>query len=118
MTQREVLRKKIHLTTIFGIIIILIAYGIFQARNLALGPVVSVISPVNGETVQSPLVKIAGTAKNVSFLTLNGLHIFTDQNGNWSEDRILSLGYNILTIYAKDKFGKETTKTLELTYNI
>jgi len=34
----------------------------------------------------------------------------------FSEDRILSSGYNVITIVAKDKFGKETEKTLHITY--
>lgn len=116
MTQREILRKKIRIASIAFVVLALLSYGAFQARALARGPVVSVSGPTNGAVVRSPEITIAGTAENVSFMTLDGLQIFTDQSGNFSEDRILSLGYNVLTLYARDKFGKETRQTIYITY--
>jgi len=115
MTQRENLKKRIRIGTIVLIAVLLISYGIFQARNLAIGPVISITAPINGETSSSTLITIVGKAENVSFMTLDGFQIFTDTDGNFSEDRVLYLGYNVLTFYARDKFGKEITKTLELT---
>ncbi len=115
MTQREIVRKRIRVAIIVIIALTLISYAIFQARNLALGPIISITEPVNGETLSTTTVTIAGTAENISFMTLDGQQIFTDTNGNFSEDIILSKGYNIVTIYGRDKFGKEITKTLQLT---
>ena len=114
MTQREILRKKIRIASIIVILVLLSAYGIFQARNLAEGPIVSITAPLNGAVSSSSVVTISGTAKNVAFMTLDGEQIYTDEQGNWSEDRVLAQGYNVVTLYAKDTFGKETTKTLEL----
>ncbi len=115
MTQREIVRKRIRLGIIFAVVVVFIAYGIFQVRNLALGPIVSISTPANGAVSSTTLVTISGEAKNVAFMTLDGRQIFTDEKGGWSEDIVLSSGYNLITLYARDKFGKETTKTLEVT---
>ncbi len=115
MTQRENLKKRIRIATIALVAVLLVLYGVFQARNLAIGPVITIMTPSNGETSSSALITILGKAKNISFMTLDGQQIFTDTAGNFSEDRVLSVGYNVLTFYARDKFGKEITKTLELT---
>lgn len=116
MTEREIIRKRIRVSIIILIAAAFLFYGAFEARKLALGPIVSIESPQNGQVVTSPDITIAGTAKNISYMTLNGLHIFTDQAGNFSEDRVLSLGYNVITLYARDKFGKETTRMIYITY--
>ena len=116
MTQREILRKRLRLATILGVVLVLISYGVFQARNLALGPIVEVTEPADGAVVTSPEITIAGTAKNIAFMTLNGQEIYTDTEGAFSEDRTLSLGYNVITLSARDKFGKETTRTIYITF--
>jgi hypothetical protein len=115
MTQREIVRKRIRVSIIIAVVILLAAYAIFQARNLALGPVISVTEPADGAISSSTVMTISGTAKNIAFMTLDGRQIFTDEAGNWSEDIVLAPGHDVVTLYARDKFGKETTKTLELT---
>ena len=116
MTQREILIKRLRLGVIIFFVAILLGYGAIEARNLAMGPVISITEPFDGYVATTSLVTIIGNAKNVSFITLDGGQIFTDENGNFSEDRILSSGYNVITIVAKDKFGKETEKTLHIIY--
>ena len=89
-------------------------YSFFQAQNLMKGPVVSVSAPQ--ESGVGDVAVIRGVAKNVAYITFNGRQIFTDTNGNWGETFVLSDGYNIAVVAAKDKFGRETEKTVELVY--
>lgn len=89
-------------------------YSFFQAQNLVNGPVVSLTKPITESTAD--ITKIEGMAKNVASLTFNGRQIFTDKNGKWSETFVLSDGYNIIKVAAKDKFGRSTEKTVELVY--
>jgi hypothetical protein len=96
--------------------VIIVGYGALEAKNLAEGPIVSIISPTSGDVATSSVITIKGVAKNVSFITLNGDQIFTDENGNFSEDRIISTGYNVITVNARDKFGKKVEKVLYITY--
>ena len=47
---------------------------------------------------------------------MNDRKIFIDQQGNFKEKILLSYGYNIITMKANDKFGRNTKKKLELIY--
>ena len=105
---------KFTLTTLFAIAIL--GYALFQARNIISGPIVIVQEPENGATLDYSLVDIKGTAKNISHISMNDRQIFTDDKGEFNEKLLLSYGYNIITIKAKDRFGRDTEKTLELIY--
>lgn len=94
----------------------IIGYGIFTSRYLIEGPIVTIDSPQNGATETSPLVEIDGTAQNITYISLDDRQIFIDENGRFSEKLLLQPGYSIIKVYAKDRFGRSTTKTLGLVY--
>jgi hypothetical protein len=102
---------------IFLSVSLIVGYTGFQARNLIRGPQISLQSPYNGSTVQDALVKITGTAQNVTYITLNNRQIFVDGKGIFSEELLLSPGYNIWKLEAKDKFGRVVSKKIELVFN-
>jgi hypothetical protein len=47
---------------------------------------------------------------------LNDRQIFVDKDGTFNEELLLSPGYNVWTIQAKDKFGRIVTKKIELVF--
>src|SRR3989344_3005573 len=104
----------------FGIIAIvlfgIIGYSLFEARFLIEGPIVTVTGPKEGEVATSSLIEITGKAQNISDISLNDRKIFIDEEGHFSEQLLLSYGYNILTLKAKNRFGRETKKVLEVVY--
>ncbi len=105
------------LTILFGVLFLIsfIIYTGFEAQKIIYGPRISISEPQDEETFyQNGAIKVIGTAKNISFITLDGRQIFTDQNGNFEEDFVLQPGYNIITLTAKDRYGKEITKVLHL----
>lgn len=87
--------------------VILLAYVLFQARFLILGPRISIESPRDAEEVYSPLLTLEGQAENVARIELNGRQIFVDEEGRWSEKLLLSPGTSIMTLTARDRFGRE-----------
>src|SRR3989344_47986 len=101
---------------IAGIVIFVIsvialgAYGYLQSRGYLRGPVSAVEEPKNGALSTTSLITVRGNARNISFLTLNGRQIFTDEQGRFREALLLQNGYNIMTIEAKDRFGHIKTK--------
>lgn len=94
--------------------VLLVAYSLYQARFLILGPRIEVTAPFSGQTVQSPMVTIEGTAKNVAWISLNDYQIFTDENGRWSEEVLISEGISIMTVKARDRFGRETKTSIQI----
>lgn len=85
-------------------------------QNIVTGPVIIVTEPVNGAVLSESLIEVVGTTKNISSINLNNRQIFIDESGAFREKLILSPGYNIITLRAKDKFGIETTEILELVH--
>jgi hypothetical protein len=96
--------------------LLILGYGLFQARNLIVGPQISVLTPSNGENLVDPLMTIAGVAINITRITLNDRPIFVDKQGNFSEKLLASPGYNIIKLAAQDKFGRTTQRLIELNY--
>jgi len=100
----------------FILFIIIAGYSYYEGRDFLAGPNIEITSPRNGEVTSKSLLNIQGTTKNISKLLLNDRQIFTDEEGNFNEELLLSLGYNIIEIKAEDRFERETKKTLEIIY--
>ena len=110
-------RANIKILIVILLLIGILGYTYFQMQSLVTGPVITILEPLNGATLTSSLVEVTGTAKNISSINLNGRQIFIDESGTFKEKLLLSPGYNIITLRAKDKFGRETEKMLELVYD-
>ncbi|MFA5773617.1 MAG: hypothetical protein WC908_03015 [Candidatus Paceibacterota bacterium] len=58
----------------------------------------------------SSLAVVSGNAEKAVYITLNGREIFIDKEGNFSESIIILPGFSIVTLNARDKFGKTAEK--------
>lgn len=105
---------KILIIGVFALLII--GYGLFQAKKIISGPQISVTTPLSGSTVSESEVSIAGLTQNISAISLNDRPIFIDESGNFSEKLMLYPGYNIIKLKAEDKFGAVLQKDIELVY--
>jgi hypothetical protein len=110
------LSSYIKFAVIVFFVVIIFGYTFFQARNIILGPVVEITEPLNGASVESSLIEVEGFVKNISHISMNGRQIFTDDKGLFGEKLLLSYGYNIITIKARDRFDREVERKLELIY--
>ena len=122
-------KKIIKIAGLSVFFIFIIIYAILGSKNLIFGVkirnvniavsenpgillVENSISKASGTT--SDTIKLTGNAKNAINLTLNGREISIDQNGAFSETIALLLGYNIINIKVKDKFGHIDEKNYKL----
>lgn len=93
-----------------GLIVLFLVVGVyvlFQARFMIAGPQIVLQNepPVHNN---SRLVKLDGTAYNITHLWLNDRPIFTDEAGHFTEALVLENGYTVATLRAKDRYGRET----------
>ncbi len=95
---------------------IIIFYSYYQSRGAIAGPQIVLVTPKNGETATTSLIRITGTAIHAKDLTLDGRAIFVDLSGNFEEQLLLHDGYNIIELTATDVGGREARKTLEVIY--
>jgi hypothetical protein len=102
-----------------GIIIVLcilvVGYGLFEARRLVEGPVITITAPANGSATSSPLITVQGVAENVSFLTVDDKTVSADTSGHFSVTLSPPAGYTIITVAALDRFGRRTRKSVSIT---
>lgn len=112
MSQNTAKTARIVVLSVLGAIILL--YSAFQSYKIIEGPIIDIYTPQNGATYNQTLIEITGRAKNVAYINLNDRQMFTDKDGYFSEKFLLSPGYNIIKLDAKDKFGKSTEKKLEI----
>lgn len=95
---------------------VILFYAYYQSRGILEGPQISLVSPIEGMTSTSSLIKVYGVAKHAKALTLDGRPIFIDLNGNFFEELLLMDGYNIMELTAKDAEGRELRKTVRVMY--
>ncbi len=62
----------------------------------------------------SSLATVSGKAAKAINLTLNGREIFIDKEGNFSESIAMLPGFSVVTINARDKFGKTAEQKFEI----
>jgi hypothetical protein len=104
---------------IFGISIFflfLILYGFYRSKDLIFGVKIRDVNLTDGATYTESRKNIVGVAKNAVKLTLNGRDISIDQKGNWNEDIVFLLGYNVINIRAEDKFGHIDEKNYKIIF--
>lgn len=95
----------------------IILYSLFQARFMILGPRVSIHYPRDGERIDSAVLTMEGHADNIAYISLNDRPIFIDEKGDFKEKLIAEAGLSILTVRARDRFGRETEKSVRVVYN-
>ncbi len=117
--------QKIIKRVLAGLGVVIIAgYSMFVLEDFILGPQITILAPEAaresgvryfGYATTSALIEIRGRATHARILTLNGLVMPQDIEGNFSEPLLLASGYNIMSIRAVDRYGRSTEKKIEMT---
>jgi hypothetical protein len=97
-------------------VFLLVSYGLFNARNLIMGPTIEIFSPAKDMETEENVIIVNGRAKNITFISLNEKPISVDTQGLFEEKLLLSPGSNIIEIKARDRFKKEIKKVIKIYY--
>lgn len=109
-------KKIIQLGSFFIFFLFIILYALFGSRNLISGVKIKNVNIVDGAKVTDPILEIKGNAKNATNLTLDDREISINEDGNFDETIAILVGYNIVSIKARDKFGYTDEKDYKLIY--
>ena len=105
-TPKFILPRLLKLFTVITVIVSGIGYAGWQSRHLITGPELTIAS--QPQVVQSGrVIMLSGVAENVTSLTLNGRPIMTDRAGNFTEGIVLENGDSVVSLDARDRFGRE-----------
>lgn len=100
---------------IIAAVLVVVGYGLFEARRIIAGPELIVDSPTDGSATSSALVTITGRVKNISFLTINDHTASADEQGLFVYHYSPPVGYTVATIAATDRFGRRVEKRVSFT---
>ncbi|HVZ75672.1 MAG TPA: hypothetical protein VG934_00110 [Candidatus Paceibacterota bacterium] len=95
--------------------VLILSYGLFEARRLIGGPEITIDSPLDGTATSTQLIAISGIAQNISFLTVNDAPAFTDEKGRFMVELSSPPGYAIFTVAATDRFGRRASAQVHIT---
>jgi hypothetical protein len=101
-----------------GILSIVVLTG-FELRKVIAGPKVTITcktNPCERVVTQDKLYSLSGNTVNISDIHIGDRKIYTDTSGKFNEYIILYPGSNNLSIFAKDRFGKEVKKDISVYY--
>ncbi|MFZ2167626.1 MAG: hypothetical protein WAV50_02010 [Minisyncoccia bacterium] len=98
--------------SLIAIVLTLLAgYGLIEAWPLLAGPTLTVESPRDNAPFPGGIVSIRGNASRIALLTLSGLPLVHDTNGDFETTLTFPQGTSILTFVATDRFGRRITTT-------
>lgn len=110
MDGRKIIKYALALT---GVAIV-VGYSYFVLDDFIRGPRIVLLSPENGFSTTTPVIIISGKAIHTNNLTVNDAPTPVDLSGNFSNQLILSPGYNIMKVVAKDNYARVVEKTIEI----
>lgn len=108
----EYSKIKIYITA--AIVLIVVLYSSFCAKDYLLGPSLKVLSPISGIPANDSYLEIKGQAKRIAKIFIDDRQVFTDDQGNFKEPLLLSYGYNIIRVRAEDRFGRKVDEKIQL----
>lgn len=90
---------------------------VYELRKVWSGPEISltcqdcknVVSDTNTYT-------LSGTTSNISEIYLGNKKIYINTKGEFAETVLLYVGENLISLYAKDRFGTEVKKDISVYY--
>lgn len=116
MTDRYKTRKYIRTIIISLVLLLVFGYTAYEIQRVVFGPRIRILFPINGAIVSTSSLEISGIATDIKDISLDDRPIFIDEHGNFTENVLLSPGYNTIVLKADDKFGRNTEKILEVVY--
>ena len=109
------LSRIVSFSLVFLLVVGALVYTLFQGRFLILGPQIS-LDGIPATVQAERVVTLAGTAKNITALYLNGLPIVTNESGQFQANVVLENGYTIVRLEAVDRYGRRTYVEQDFVY--
>ncbi len=103
----------IRILTILGIFMV-VGYSFFALKDVLRGPRIDITTPQTGYATTTPMIAVAGRVLRGNLFFINNATTTIDLEGNFTEQLLLSSGYNIMTFEARDRYGRTSTETIEM----
>ncbi len=89
----------------------------YEFRKVWKGPDISLsCGSCVGLISESGSYKISGKTQNIAEIFLGSKKIYVNSNGDFEQSVLLYPGENLISLHAKDRFGKEVKKDIAVYY--
>ena len=112
MTTR-IVKTLYKISLVVFLFVAVIGYAFLKTKDLTAGAYIKLDEAPPSSTTEA-LIKFSGFIPREGALNINGRKIQTDQSGSFRDDILLMTGYNVITLEARDKFGKQVEKTYQI----
>jgi hypothetical protein len=116
MTRTTNIKNFLKIGLLLGLFTFIIGYSIFQTKAITKGVNLTLSGIKDGQSFDSNVLTLVGQALHAKHISINDREILVDQENNFTEEIVLSPGYNIITIEAEDKFDKKVKNTYHVYY--
>lgn len=104
---------------IFGALISFLVFGSFaylysEFQSFAAVPYLTVVEPIDGQTIEGSETYVRGKAEKDAALVINGQPVLVDDEGAFYEQVRLQPGLNTFSVTATNRFKKEKTETVTI----
>lgn len=102
-----------------GIVVVIVAilvgtYVFFQYKSVFFAPALKVESPRNLQVITGNVVEIKGKTDPYATLTINNDEVYVAMDGTFKKSVYEFSGDAKVTVVAKNRFGKETSKVINV----
>ncbi len=99
---------------IFFAFLILGVYVFFQYSSLIFPPPLKVTEPSNGAVIKGSVVEVKGETDPYATVTVGGEEAYINIQGDFSKSVYIFTGDSNIEVIAKNRFGKETKKSINI----
>lgn len=91
---------------------------LYELRKVMQGPEINIdCGECTGMISTENVYTLAGITSNISEIFLGNKKIYVNSQGQFKETVLLYPGQNLISLNAKDRFGKEVKKDISVYYN-
>lgn len=109
-----------HLIGFLGVLLLALGLGSYiwwQAEAVRKPPALEIYSPLDGERLERPTVKVRGQTISEAYVSVNGHDAAVDASGNFELTLDVRRGTTVITIIARRRRGSETRIERRVVYD-
>jgi cytoskeletal protein RodZ len=94
------------------VVLVLAIYFFFQYSSFFFPPELTIQNPKNGQKISGNIVEVSGKTDPYATVTVNDSEVYVALDGTFKKAEYMFSGNNQVTVVAKNRYGKETSKTV------
>lgn len=106
--------RSVRAAGLIVIAVVIVGYAVFRSLPYVRGPEILLFQPINGSTISSTTMVVAGRSLRANSLTMNDSLLEIDEAGNFKETLVVFPGVNVISFNATDQFRRSAHAELRV----